>query len=75
MVSGVGTGRIEVMKSPEREVQVHVAIYVSDFEAACNCLKEKGVELEEPTIKPGVKAVYLKKRDPAGNKVHLIYRS
>jgi 2-dehydro-3-deoxyphosphogluconate aldolase/(4S)-4-hydroxy-2-oxoglutarate aldolase len=74
MVSGAGAGKIEVMKSPERGVQAHVAIYVSNFEAACNYLKEKGVELEEPTLKAGVKAVYLKKRDPAGNKVHLIYR-
>jgi hypothetical protein len=47
---------------------------VSNFEAACNYLKEKGIELEEPTIKAGVKAVYLKGKDPAGNKVHLIYR-
>ncbi|MEM3566709.1 MAG: VOC family protein, partial [Candidatus Bathyarchaeia archaeon] len=74
MLSGVGTGKIEVMKSPEADVRGHIAIYVSNFEAACNYLKEKGVELEEPTIKPDVKAVYLKSRDPAGNRVHLIYR-
>jgi 2-dehydro-3-deoxyphosphogluconate aldolase/(4S)-4-hydroxy-2-oxoglutarate aldolase len=75
MISGIGPGKIEVMKAPEKEVRVHVAIYVSDFEVACNYLKEKGIELEEPTIKPGVKAVYLKKIDPAGNRVHLIFRT
>ncbi len=75
MLSGVGTGKIEVMKSPEADVRGHVAVYVSNFEAACNYLKEKGIELEEPTIKAGVKAVYLKEKDPAGNKVHLVYRS
>jgi hypothetical protein len=48
---------------------------VSNFEAACNYLREKGIELEESTIKSGVKAAYLKKTDPAGNRVHLIFRS
>jgi 2-dehydro-3-deoxyphosphogluconate aldolase/(4S)-4-hydroxy-2-oxoglutarate aldolase len=74
MLSGVGSGKIEVMKSPEKGVHGHVAVYVSNFEAACNYLKEKGVKLEEPTVKAGFKAVYLKEKDPAGNKVHLIYR-
>jgi len=32
-----------------------------------------GIELEEPRIKAGVKAVFLKNLDPANNKVHLIY--
>lgn len=75
MVSGIGPGKIEVMKTPQKGIQAHVAINTSNFEAACANLKEKGLELEEPTIKPGVKAVYLKKTDPAGNKVHLICRS
>jgi 2-dehydro-3-deoxyphosphogluconate aldolase/(4S)-4-hydroxy-2-oxoglutarate aldolase len=74
MVSGIGPGKIEVMKTPEKGVQAHIAIHASNFEVACENLKEKGLELEEPTIKPGVKAVYLKKTDPAGNKVHLICR-
>lgn len=75
MLSGVGVGKIEVMKAPEKGVQGHVGIYVSNFEAACNYLKEKSVKLEEPVVKAGVKAVYLKDRDPVGNRVHLIYRS
>jgi 2-dehydro-3-deoxyphosphogluconate aldolase/(4S)-4-hydroxy-2-oxoglutarate aldolase len=75
MVSGAGTGKIEVMKASEKGTRAHVAIYVSNFEAACNYLREKGMELEEPTVKSGVKAVYLKKTDRAGNRVHLIFRS
>lgn len=74
MLIGVGTGKIEVMKAYEKDVRAHVAVYVSNFEAAYNHLKEKGVELEQPIIKPNFKLVYLKKTDPAGNKVHLIFR-
>ena len=67
-----GPGRIEVMKrEPNRPC--HIAILVSDFEAAVEDLKAKGVELLEPTIRPTVKAVYLKEPDPAGNTVHLLW--
>lgn len=67
-----GPGRIEVMKrEPNRPC--HIAIQVSDFEAAVEDLKAKGVELLEPTIRPTVKAVYLKEPDPAGNTVHLLW--
>jgi hypothetical protein len=68
VISVTSFGKIEVMKTPEKGIQAHVAIYASNFEAACENLKEKGLELEEPTIKPGVKAVYLKKTDPAETK-------
>lgn len=71
-LSSDGPGRIEVMKS-EPDRPCHVAILVSDFEAAVEDLKAKGVELLEPRIKPTVKAVYLKKPDPAGNTVHLLW--
>ena len=71
-VSGRGTGRIEVMKQPEA-IKCHIAIRVSNFEEACRHLQEKGIELEEPRIKKGVKAAFLKKPDPAGNRVHLLY--
>lgn len=67
-----GPGRIEVVKQPEERIRCHVAVQVSDFERACEYLKEKGIELEEPVVKKDVKAVYLKNLDPAGNKVHLI---
>jgi len=71
-VSGQGTGRIEVMKKPEA-IKCHIAIRVSNFEEACRHLQEKGIELEEPRIKKGVKAAFLKNPDPAGNRVHLLY--
>ena len=71
-VSGQGTGRIEVMKKPEA-IKCHIAIRVSNFEQACRSLQEKGIELEEPRIKKGVKAVFLRNLDPAGNRVHLLY--
>ena len=71
-LSSTGAGRIEVMKS-EPDRPCHIAILVSDFEAAVEDLKAKGVELLEPNIKPTVKAVYLKNPDPAGNTVHLLW--
>jgi len=71
-VSGQGPGRIEVMKAPD-PVKCHIAIHVSNFEEACRYLQERGIELEEPKIKKGVKAIFLKNPDPAGNRVHLLY--
>ena len=73
-ISGAGAGRIEVKKEPEEGTRCHVAVLVSDFERACGYLQEKGIELEEPTIKKDVKSVFLKKTDPAGNRVHIIYK-
>jgi len=73
MVSGKGYGRIEVVKTPEKETKCHIAIHVSNFEEACRSLREKGSELEEPIIRKGVKAVYLKNPDLLGNRIHLIY--
>ncbi len=67
-----GPGRIEVMKS-EPDRPCHIAILVSDFEAALEDLKAKGVEILEPNVKPTTKAVYLKNPDPAGNTVHLLW--
>lgn len=71
-ISGDGPGRMEVMKG-EPGRKAHVAILVTDFEAAMEDLKAKGIELLEPTIKPESKAVYLKNPDPAGNTVHLLW--
>lgn len=71
-LSSDGHGRIEVMKN-EPDRPAHLAILVTDFEAAVADLKAKGVELLEPSIKPTVKAVYLKNADPAGNTVHLLW--
>ncbi len=66
-------GRIEIPKK-ESEEKVHIAIGVSDFEKCLEVLAAKGVELETPVQKEDVKAVFLKKRDPLGNRVHLIWR-
>ncbi len=71
-ISGQGSGRIEIMKKAEFP-KCHIAIRVSNFEEACNSLQKMGIELEEPRVRKGVKAVFLKNPDPAGNRVHLIY--
>lgn len=71
-LSGDGPGRIEVLKT-EGDRPCHVAVLVSDFEAAVEDLRAKGIDLEEPKIKPTVKSVYLKEPDPAGNAVHLLW--
>lgn len=72
MVSSAGSGRLEVVKEKATE-GCHVAIRASNFEGAVEALGAQGIELEEPKIKPGVKAVFLKQRDPAGNLVHLLW--
>lgn len=73
MVEGAGPGRLEVVKEGGTD-RCHVAVEVSDFEAAVAALQAKGIELEEPKIKPDTKAVFLKQTDPAGNRVHLLWR-
>jgi catechol 2,3-dioxygenase-like lactoylglutathione lyase family enzyme len=51
----------------------HLALSVSDFEAALDDLKSKGVELGEPKeASGGVKVVFFK--DPEGNLIQAIYR-
>ncbi|MDH7568378.1 MAG: hypothetical protein QHJ73_02160, partial [Armatimonadota bacterium] len=62
----------EVFKEP-KEKQAHVAIRVAHFEEAVEALRARGIELEEPTTKPGLKAVFLKEPDPAGHRVHLFW--
>jgi len=63
-------GRIEVLRETSDKVRLHLAIYVSNFEESCRILKNKLFELEEPTIKRNIKSAYLKKPDPAGNRIH-----
>jgi hypothetical protein len=72
-VFGSGPGRIEIAKS-EMSPQSHIAISVSDFEMAIDVLINKGIEMETPTIKSNLKAVYLKQSDPAGHRIHLLWR-
>jgi len=68
-----GTGGIEIMKKAEGE-KVHLAISVHSFDAACEALREKGLELEKPKTIGNTKLAYLKRRDPAGYGVHVILR-
>ena len=72
MVSSTGRGRLEVVKEKVTE-KCHVAIRVSNFEAAVEALRAQGIEFEEPKIRPGVKAVFLKQPDPAGSLIHLLW--
>jgi catechol 2,3-dioxygenase-like lactoylglutathione lyase family enzyme len=54
----------------------HVAIAVSDFDAAVASLEERGHKVNSTTLveKPGLKAVWLMELDPLGNGVHIIWR-
>ncbi len=69
-----GPGRIEILKDHE-PVKAHVAIKVRHFELGCRLLEEKGIEFEPVKDFGRIKAVFLKQRDPAGHKVHLIYQA
>jgi len=73
--SGSGAGRIEIMKKGDTD-RCHLAVLVSDFDAAIAAVKAKGIEIDESTLvlRPDTKAVYLKQTDPAGNMVHLLWR-
>jgi len=73
-ISGKGPGRIEIIKTPS-PIKYHIAIRVSNLEAACEYLRKMGIELEEPQTSNGYKVVFLKDPDPAGNRVCLVYTS
>jgi beta-lactamase superfamily II metal-dependent hydrolase len=67
-----GTGSLEIIKK-EPEVKGHLAIQVSDFEAARKDLESKGLELM-PSIAIGPALIALiKGTDPAGYRIHLQY--
>lgn len=72
-VQGSGPGRIEISKS-ETSSHSHIAISVSNFEMAVDVLTQTGIEFESPIIKSNIKAVYLKQPDPAGHRIHLLWR-
>ena len=69
-----GSGEIEIMKKAEGE-KAHIAVSVHNFDAACEVLRKKGLELEEPKIIGNAKLAFLKERDPAGYRVHVISRT
>jgi 2-dehydro-3-deoxyphosphogluconate aldolase/(4S)-4-hydroxy-2-oxoglutarate aldolase len=73
-VHSTGPGRIEILKDHE-PTKAHVAIKVRHFDLAYRLLAEKGVEFEPVKDFGRVKAVFLKQRDPAGYKVHLLYQA
>ncbi|UCF86044.1 MAG: VOC family protein [Desulfobacteraceae bacterium] len=67
-----GTGSLEIMKR-EPEVKGHLAIEVSDFEAARKDLESKGLELGPTITFPFALSAYIKGTDPAGYKIHILY--
>jgi len=71
-VSGSGAGRIEFPKA-SAEAQVHIAVRVSNFEAAAANLQAKGISLKDVSIKPDSKFGYLDVSDPEGNLIHLLW--
>jgi hypothetical protein len=73
-VHSSGPGRIEILKDHE-PTKAHVAIKVRHFDLACRMLADKGVEFGPVKDFGRVKAVFLKQRDPAGHKVHLLYQA
>lgn len=73
-VHSTGPGRIEILKDHE-PTKAHVAIKVRHFDLACRMLADKGIEFEPVKDFGRVKAVFLKQRDPAGHKVHLLYQA
>ena len=70
-LSGPGIGRLEIMKSAAGKAHMHIAIHVSDFEAAVAELQARGIGLKEPLIGRDLKIAYLEDADPEGNPVHL----
>jgi len=70
---GAGPGRIEFVKEGDTD-RCHIAIKVHNFDEAAAALKAKGIELEEPKVGTDFKAVFLRQADPAGNRVHLLWR-
>jgi len=73
LVSGEGPGRIEVVKGTS-PAACHICIEVSNYDAAVAALEAKGIELDEPKLRPETKSAFLKQRDPAGNLVHILWR-
>ncbi len=71
-VSGAGAGRIEFPKT-EMDAPVHLAVRVTNFEAAAARLQAKGIGLKDANLKPDAKSAYLDIADPEGNLVHLLW--
>lgn len=72
-LGGSQMGKLEISKV-EVGLKPHIAIRTSDFDKAVSLLKQKGVEIDEPIIKKDMKLAFLRSEDPAGNKVHIVWR-
>jgi 2-dehydro-3-deoxyphosphogluconate aldolase / (4S)-4-hydroxy-2-oxoglutarate aldolase len=72
-LEGSSCSRIEISKV-QYDAPAHLAIQTSDFSLACETLAANGVELEPPIIQPEMKVAFLKQTDPAGNRVHIVWR-
>ena len=73
MLESSGPGRIELMKEGDTD-RCHIAVRVFNFDETAAMLKTKGIELEEPKVGQDFKAAFLRQTDPAGNRVHLLWR-
>jgi len=65
--------KMELMKEGDTD-RCHVAIRVFDFDEAVALVRARGLEIEEPLAGADFKSAYLRQPDPAGNRVHLLWR-
>ena len=65
--------KMELMKEGDTD-RCHVAIRVFDFDEAVALVRARGLEIEEPQTGADFKSAYLRQPDPAGNRVHLLWR-
>ncbi|MCB5228936.1 MAG: bifunctional 4-hydroxy-2-oxoglutarate aldolase/2-dehydro-3-deoxy-phosphogluconate aldolase [Candidatus Cloacimonetes bacterium] len=72
-LEGKQGSRLEISRV-EHNLAAHIAINVANFEEAYQDLVNKGFQLEEPLISPAVKLAFLKETDPAGHRVHIVWR-
>jgi 2-dehydro-3-deoxyphosphogluconate aldolase / (4S)-4-hydroxy-2-oxoglutarate aldolase len=72
-LKGKHGSRVEISKV-EHNTTAHVAIKVANFEEAYQDLIVKGFQLEEPLISSAVKLAFLQETDPAGHRVHIVWR-
>ena len=71
-VYGASAGRIEFPKT-SADAPVHLAMRVTNFEAAAAKLQAKGIGLKDVNLKSDVKSAYLDVTDPEGNLIHLLW--
>lgn len=72
-LKGKQGSRLEISRV-EHNTPVHIAISVANFEDAYQDLINKGFQLEDPLLSPTVKLAFLQETDPAGHRVHIVWR-